>query len=63
MCTCNAQAFTSRVFYNAETGCFERVTGEGVRGGWVEDEDAGVTPSSSLDTLYLTDDAVGPVSL
>ena len=52
------QAFSSRVFYNVDSGFFEQVHGEGVTG-WVED---GVTPSTSVATLYLTDEAVGPVS-
>ena len=53
------QAFCSRVFYNAETGFFEQVYGG--EGGW--GEVGGVTPSTSQSTLYLTDEAVGPVSV
>lgn len=56
-CVCTSlQAFSSRLFFNSETGFFEQVHGEGVQ------EWQGVTPSTSLATLYLTDDAVGPVS-
>ena len=48
------KAFSSRVFYNADTGLFEQVHTEGMLG-W------GVTPSSSLATLYLADEAIGRV--
>lgn len=51
------QAFSSRLFYNGETGFFEQVHGEA----WTAEEDK-ITPSSSLATLYLTDEVVGPVS-
>ena len=53
------QAFTRHVFYNSDTGYFEQVCGDGVRVGWGE---GGVTPSTSLATLYLSDDTLGPVS-
>lgn len=42
------------MFYNADTGLFEQVHTEGMLG-W------GVTPSSSQATLYLADEAIGPV--
>ena len=56
----NWQAFSSHVFYNADTGLFEQVQGAG-EGGMVWGS-GGVMSSASTDTLYLTDDAVGPVS-
>ena len=53
----HSQAFSSRVFYNADTGFFEQVLGEGLLG-WME---GGVVSSSSQASLYLADELVGQV--
>jgi len=50
-------AFSSRVFYNADTNYFEQVHGEGLLG-WME---GGVVSSSSQASLYLADEVVGQV--
>jgi len=52
-----SQAFSSRVFYNADTNYFEQVHGEGLLG-WME---GGVVSSSSQASLYLADEVVGQV--
>lgn len=50
------QAFSNRLFYNRETGYFEQVQSHMVC--W----DGNITPSSSLSTLYLPEEAIGAVS-
>jgi len=53
----SSQAFSSRVFYNADTNYFEQVHGEGLLG-WME---GGVVSSASQASLYLADEVVGQV--
>lgn len=55
----SSQAFSSRLFFNGDTGLFEQVHGEAVQA-WSGEGRA--TTSTSLATLYLTDEVVGPVS-
>ncbi len=54
------QAFSSRLFFDEESGFFEPVHGKGTKLCWEETGEA--TPSSSQATLYLTDENMGPVS-
>ena len=67
------QVFSSKVFYNGDTGYFEQVftggipgrEGLGRGGGGGKGGSCFVTPSASstsMSTLYLTDDCMGPVS-
>lgn len=58
-CFCDVtvlQAFSIRLFYNKDTGYFEQVHKDGMVC-W----DKNVTPTSSLTTLYLPEDTMGPV--
>lgn len=56
---CLEQAFSSRLFFDKETGYFEQVHIDCA----VLDNAINVTPSPSQDTLYLTDYNLGPVSI
>ncbi|XP_064382718.1 regulator of G-protein signaling 22-like isoform X2 [Halichondria panicea] len=51
-------AFSSRLFFDEESGFFEPVHGKGTKLCWEETGEA--TPSSSQATLYLTDENMGP---
>ena len=50
------QAFSNRLFYNEETGYFEQVHNQNMMYGG-----GNITPSSSLSTLYLPEEAIGAV--
>ena len=52
------QTFSNKLFYNKDIGYFEQVHSNGMVC-W----DSDVTPSSSMVTLYLPEDTMGPVSV